>query len=66
MTDLKEIKQAIVSYGIHLSFVREMVKMWASSKKAVPQDWIQLISAIQENRPQLFWKCYTREKKQKL
>ena len=33
MSDLKEIKQAIVSYGLHLPFVREMVKTWASSTK---------------------------------
>ena len=51
MTDLKEIKQAIVSYGIHSSFIREMVKMWASSNKAMPQDWIQLISVVLENGP---------------
>ena len=31
MTDLKEIKQAIVAYRIHSSFVREMVKTWAFS-----------------------------------
>ena len=53
MTDLKEIKQTIVSYGIHSSFIREMVKMWASSIKATAQDWIQLISAVPENGYQL-------------
>ena len=61
MADLKEIKQAIVSYGIHLSFVREMAKMQASSNKAMPQDWIQLFSAVLENGTQLLWKCYMRE-----
>ena len=61
MADLKEIIQAIVSYGIHLSFIREMVKMWTSSKKATLQDWTQLISAVLESVLQLLWQCYWRE-----
>ena len=36
MSDLKEIKQAIVSYGLHSPFVREMVKMWSLSTKVTP------------------------------
>ena len=27
----------------------------------MPQDWIQLISAVLENGPQLLWICYWRE-----
>ena len=52
MTNLKEIRQAIVAYGLHLSFVREMVKMWVFSNKATPQDWAQLISAFLESGSQ--------------
>ena len=33
MSDLEEIKQAIISYGLNSPFVREMVKMWVSSNK---------------------------------
>ena len=58
MSDLKEIKQAIVSYGLQSPFVSEMVKTWASSNKATPHDWLQLISVVLENRPQQLWKCY--------
>ena len=36
MTDLKEIKQEILNYGLHPSFFREMVKTWAFSNKATP------------------------------
>ena len=36
MTELKEINQAIVSYGIHSLCVREIVKTWAASNKAMP------------------------------
>ena len=50
MKDLKEIKQALVSYGMLSLFVREMVKkMWASSNKATSQDWLQLVSVVLEN-----------------
>ena len=38
MKDLKEIKQAVVSYGMHSPFVREMVKTWAVSNKVTPHD----------------------------
>ena len=61
ITDLKEIKQAIVSDGIHLSFVRATGKMWASSNKATSQDWIQFILAVLENGFQLLWKFYWRK-----
>ena len=35
MSDLKEIKQTILSYGLYLPFVREMVNAWASSNNRV-------------------------------
>ena len=38
-SNLKEIKQEIISYGLHSPFVREMVKIWASSNKATPHAW---------------------------
>ena len=53
MTDLKKNKQEIVVYRPHSSFVREMLKTWAFSSKATPQDWAQLISAVLESGPQL-------------
>ena len=28
LKDLKNIKQAVVSYGMHLSYMRELVKTW--------------------------------------
>ena len=54
MIDLKAIKQAIVAYGLLLSFVREMVK-------ATTQDWTQLILTVQESGPHLIWRCYFKE-----
>ena len=38
MKDLKDIEQAVGSYGIHSPFVREMVKTWAVSNKVIPHD----------------------------
>ena len=40
MNDLKEIKQAVVSYVLHSAFVREMVKTRASSIKVMPHNWL--------------------------
>ena len=53
MTDLNVIKQAIEAYELHSSFVRKMVKMWAFSSKATPQDWAQLMSEVLESGLQL-------------
>ena len=61
MTNLKEIKQAIIAYGLHSSFVKEMVKTWASSNQETPQDWTQLISAVLESEPQLLWGYHFKE-----
>ena len=58
MKDLKEIKQELASYGLQSPFVMEMVKTWASSNKSTPHDWLQLVSAVLEYRPQSQWKCY--------
>ena len=44
MRNLKEIKQAIVSYGLHSPFVRKMMEMWASSDKATPYNWLPLVN----------------------
>ena len=38
-----------------------MVKTWSSSTKATSRDWLQLISVVLENGPQLLWNCYWRE-----
>ena len=58
MSYLKEIKQAILSYGLHIPFVREMVKAWASRNKIIPHNWLQLVSPVLKDGPQLLWKCY--------
>lgn len=34
MNDLKEMKQAVVIYGLYEAFLREMLRTWASSNKA--------------------------------
>ena len=61
MNDLKEIKQVVVTYGLHSAYVREMIKTWASSIKVTPHAWLQLVSAVLDDGPQLMFKCYFRE-----
>ena len=61
MNDLKEIKQAVVTYGLHSTFIREMVNTWISSIKSIPHSWLQLVSAALNDRPQLMQKCHFRE-----
>ena len=61
MNDMKEIKQAVMSFGLHSSFFKEMLKTWSISNKVKCHDWIQLVSAVLESRPQLNWKCLFRQ-----
>ena len=50
--------KVVVSYDLYSPFVREMVKTWSSSNKAISYDWLQLISVVLEDGPQILWKCY--------
>ena len=61
MNDLKEIKQAVATCGLHSAFVREMVKTWVYSIKVMPHDFLQLVSAVLDDRPPVMFKCYFRE-----
>ena len=36
--DLKDIKQELVSYGMHSPYVRELLKTWASRNKVTKHD----------------------------
>ena len=40
-----------------------MVKTWAFSNKATPQDWAQLISTVLKSGQHLLWKCIFEEKR---
>lgn len=56
MKDLKIFEEAIVSYGMHLAYVRQMLITWSSRNKITPNDWNQLVAAILEYGTQLEWK----------
>ena len=43
MNDLKEIKQTVVSYGLHSAFDMEIVKTWASSNK----EFLEIMSPLE-------------------
>ena len=51
--DLKEINQAVVSYGMHSPYVRELLKILASRNKVTPHFWFQLVSAMLKDGLQL-------------
>ena len=53
MKALKDIKQAIVSYGMFSPYMRELKKTWASRNKVISHDWYQLVSAILDHGSQL-------------
>jgi hypothetical protein len=68
MSNLNHFKEAIVSYGLHSSFVKEMLNNWATQHRVIPQDWKGLVSAVLEAGQQLqclLWWRHKREKEKK-
>ncbi|KAL6084413.1 hypothetical protein STEG23_018453 [Scotinomys teguina] len=59
--DFKNMKEAIVTYGIHSTYVKQMLNSWSTSNRIIPDDWHQLTSAVLEYSQQLQWKNWLRE-----
>ena len=55
MLDLKHLKEAIMLYGLHSPFVKEMLSNWAMQHKIIPRVWEELVSAVLEASQQLQW-----------
>ncbi|KAL6036674.1 hypothetical protein STEG23_021821, partial [Scotinomys teguina] len=54
--DFKNMKEAIVTYGIHSTYVKQMLNSWSTSNRIIPDDWHQLTLAVLEYSQQLQWK----------
>lgn len=61
MLDSENIKEAIVPYGMHLAYVRQMLNTRSTQDKLTPKDWKQLGTAELEYGPQLEWNSWLRE-----
>lgn len=46
MKDLKDFKEAIVSYGMHSTSVTQLLNTWSSRNRITPCDWLQLALAL--------------------
>lgn len=62
MKDLKDDKEAVLSYDKHSPYVRQLLKTRASRNKVTTHDQIQLVSAVLDHGPQLQWKSYWKAK----
>lgn len=51
MKDIKDNKETVVSYGIHLPYVRKLLITRASRNKVTSYDWLQLVSAVLDHEP---------------
>ncbi|KAL6089348.1 hypothetical protein STEG23_017836 [Scotinomys teguina] len=63
--DFKNMKEAIVTYGIHSTYVKQILNSWSTSNRIIPDDWHQLTSAVLECSQQLQWKADS-EKRQEI
>ncbi|KAL6034566.1 hypothetical protein STEG23_035004 [Scotinomys teguina] len=64
--DFKNMKEAIVTYGIHSPYVKQMLNSWSTSNRIIPDDWHQSTSAVLEYSQQLQWKSWLREEARNL
>lgn len=53
---LERVKEEIISYGMHSTFVKQMLNPWATHNRIISQDQKGLVTAILEASPQLQWK----------
>ena len=53
--------EAIVSYGMHLPSVKQMLNSWSVCNRISPKDWIELVKSVLEPGPQLQWSTWFRE-----
>lgn len=51
--DLQRFKEADLSYGIHSSYVKQILNSWTTENRIIPQDWKDLTIAILKACPQL-------------
>ena len=61
LNDLKEIKHTVITYGLHATFVKEMIRTWDSNVISMPHDFSQLTSVVLEDGPLLMFGVYLEE-----
>ena len=61
MLYLRRFKEAIVSYGMHSPFVKQMLNLRSVCNTIIPKDWIDLVKGVLEPGPQLQWSTWFRE-----
>ena len=58
MLDLRKFKKAIVSYGMHSPFLKQM----SSCNEIIPRNWRDFAKAVLQSGPQLKWRNWFKEK----
>ena len=58
MLDLKRFKEVIISNGMHSPYVKQMLNLWATWNRIIPQVWRDLFTAVLESGPQLQWRTW--------
>lgn len=61
MLDLKWVKNVVISDGVHLSCVKQVLNLWATKNRIISQDWKDMSAAILEALLQLQWRTWWKE-----
>ncbi|MGE9804163.1 hypothetical protein ACQP3L_26470, partial [Escherichia coli] len=59
--DLKNIKESVVSYGLHSPYIKQLLHSWATFNRVTPIYWELLVADVLENSCQIQWKALVRE-----
>lgn len=61
MPDLKRLKGAVVAYGMPSPYVRQILNLWATQNRVIPQECEGPMAAILEASSQLLWLTWWRK-----
>ena len=61
MLKLWTVKEAIVIYGMHSPFVKQMPNSWSCCNRVTPKDWLDMVTAMLEAGLLIQWKSWWRE-----
>ena len=59
--DLRKFKESVTSFGMHSTFVKQILTSWAIKNRIIPQDWKDMARAILEPAANLQWVAWWRD-----
>ena len=52
---LRYFKEAMISYGVHSPYVKQILNNWATQNRIILQDWKEVVIAVVDADQKLQW-----------